>query len=117
MSNDNNKKPKPTTSQPVYYRTVSDEQTQFTYTQIPGYVYNPDGTITKFNGDVTADEPTPPIPLPSPSSTHCNYCGQEVNDTSGRVERIKRLNGDDYVWHYRCYEEAIAEVIIPIRLT
>jgi hypothetical protein len=116
MSNDN-KKPKPTTSQPVYYRTASDEQTQFTYTRIPGYAYNPDGTITRVNEEIEPTPPTTPSPPRGPSTTICNYCGQEVSDVSGRVERIKRLNGDDYVWHYRCYEEAIAEVIIPIRLT
>lgn len=57
--------------------------------------------------------PRPPPP-PVPSTTHCNYCGKEVNDVTGRVHRVKRLNGDDYVWHYRCWEEVITMAVLPI---
>lgn len=47
------------TTEPVYSRKA--EQTTFTYTQIPGYVYNPaDGTVTKSDGGTGPTEPTEP---------------------------------------------------------
>jgi hypothetical protein len=45
-------------TEPVYSRKA--EQTQFTYTEIPGYVFNPaDGTVTKSNGGTTTPPPQP----------------------------------------------------------
>lgn len=56
-----------------------------------------------------------PKPEPGPSTTHCNYCGEKImSEVDGAEQRIKLMNGDDYVWHRECYNEAVASAIIPI---